>query len=506
MLTYNVARLVVAFPPSRRDPGVERNRQAVNDGEFSYHSADSLCLSPESKLRQLIDAPQNVDQSADVMACAGLMARTGLDEAAMLGVLLNPDNAISQHCLAQSDPERAARRAIAKTRKDVRQPPPGSGPVSISAKPFVYRDPATIPVRPWLYGRQILRGSVTAVVAPGGVGKTTLLIGTALALVTGRSILGQSVRDGPHRVWLWNLEDSGEELTRTVTGAMMHWGINEADIGERLFINSGLDGEQLCLATQTRDDGPRIVAPVVEALKAEIRARKIDVLVVDPFVSSHMVSENDNMAIDMVAKQWANIAAETNCAVLLVHHTRKTNGQEADAESARGASSLTNAARSVLVLNRMTTGEAKVFHIPDDERRFYFRVTADKQNRAPPSKANWYKLAGVFLDNGPEGGDSVGTVVPWTPPDNVESVSPDQLREVQRRIDEGAFRLDQKAVPWAGDVIADVFNINTSSQAGRRRVKSILDGCIARGDLVVEERFSESRKRNVEVVMSGVRM
>jgi hypothetical protein len=83
---------------------------------------------------------------------------------------------------------------------------------------------------------------------------------------------------------------------------------------------------------------------------------------------------------------------------------------------------------------------------------------------------------------------------------------PDQLREVQRRIDEGAFRLDQKAVPWAGEVIADVFGISTSSQAARRRVKSTLDGCIARGDLLVEERFSETRKRVVEFVMSGVRM
>lgn len=356
MLTYNVARLADAFPPSPRDPGAERIRQTVNYGELTYHSADSLCLSSDSKLRQVIDAPERSDQSDDVMACAGLMARMGLDEAAMLGVLLNPDNAISQHCLAQSDPERAARRAIAKTRENIRQPSQGSGPVAISAKPFAYRDPSTIPVRPWLYGRQILRGSVTAVVAPGGVGKTTLLIGTALALVTGRSILGHNVRDGPHRVWLWNLEDSGDELTRTVTGAMKHWGISEADIGGRLFINSGLDGDQLCLATQTRDDGPRIVVPVVEALKAEIRSRKIDVLTVDPFVSSHMVSENDNMAIDMVAKQWANIAAETNCAVLLVHHTRKTNGQEADAEAARGASALTNAARSVLVLNRTFSG------------------------------------------------------------------------------------------------------------------------------------------------------
>lgn len=506
MRTYDLVRLASSLRQSAasRLGGGDAKRRANSD--WPYQTANSLNLAADDPLRHIIDVPQRQDQSDDVMACAGLMARMGLSEAKMMGVLLNPDNAISQHCLAQSDPERAARRAVEKARKGGQQMPPGSNPDAIMARPFVYRDPATIPVRPWLYGRHIMRGVVTAVVAPGGVGKTTLLFGTALALVTGRNILGHSVRDGPNRVWIWNLEDSGDELARTVTGAMKHWEIGEADIGDRLFINSGLDGDQLCLASQTRDDGPRIIRPVVDALKAEITVRGIDVLIVDPFVSSHMVSENDNMAIDMVAKQWSNIAAETNCAVLLVHHTRKTNGQEADAESSRGASSLTNAARSVLVLNRMTTGEAKRFHVPEEERRFYFRVTADKQNRAPPSKADWYKLAGVFLDNGPHGGDSVGTVVPWNPPDDEESVLPDQLLEVQRRVDGGAYRLDQKAVPWVGDIIADVLGIDISSLAAKRRVKVILEGLIARGDLVVEERISESRKKAVTFVMSGVRM
>lgn len=96
--------------------------------------------------------------------------------------------------------------------------------------------------------------------------------------------------------------------------------------------------------------------------------------------------------------------------------------------------------------------------------------------------------------------------MPWTPPDDVESVLPDQLLEVQRRVDEGTFRLDQRAKPWVGSVIADVLGIDASSDAARRRVKSILDGCIARGDLVVEERFSETRKRMVEFVLSEVRL
>lgn len=86
------------------------------------------------------------------------------------------------------------------------------------------------------------------------------------------------------------------------------------------FVDSGLDGATLCIAVADRD-GFRILSPVIEALVAELIARKIDVLVVDPFVSSHAVSENDNGAIDAVAKEWARVAKRANCSIVLVHHT-----------------------------------------------------------------------------------------------------------------------------------------------------------------------------------------
>ena len=38
---------------------------------------------------------------------------------------------------------------------------------AIVATPYAWRDPSTLPRRPWLYGRQLLRGSVFLLVAPG---------------------------------------------------------------------------------------------------------------------------------------------------------------------------------------------------------------------------------------------------------------------------------------------------------------------------------------------------
>ena len=156
------------------------------------------------------------------------------------------------------------------------------------ATPYRWRDPRAIPRRDWVYGRQLLRGTVSVVIAPGATGKTALLVGTAMALTTGRDLLDKRVWGRPQRVWLWNLEDSGEELSRLIQAAALHWRIAEQDIADRLYVDSALDGAELKLAVEDRE-GFRIARPLVEALVEELLEQRIDVLIVDPFVSSHGV-------------------------------------------------------------------------------------------------------------------------------------------------------------------------------------------------------------------------
>ena len=93
-------------------------------------------------------------------------------------------------------------------------------------------------------------------------------------------------------------------------------------------------------------NGFMICHPVVDALIAQLNERKLDVLIIDPFVSCHRVTENDNNAIDAVTKAWARVADAANCAVELVHRVRKGE-QEVTVESARGGGS-SSAALSAL--------------------------------------------------------------------------------------------------------------------------------------------------------------
>lgn len=370
-------------------------------------------------------------------------------------------------------------------------------PPAISASPYVWRDPRDIPLREWIYGRWFLRGTVACLVAPGGVGKTTLISGTALALATGKPLLGKQVWGGPKRVWLWNLEDDLDELSRSIQAAGNHFGLTGDDVDGNLFVDSAMEGQGLCTAVET-DGQFKLLAPVYDALTAELIERGIDMLVVDPFVSSHEVEENANSKIDKIAKAWGRVAKAANCVIVLVHHTSKAGSAEVTAMSARGAVALVNAARSALVINRMEPTEAERLGIAEDERRRYISVGDDKHNRAPAEKADWYKLVSVELGNGPMDGampgDNIGVAEPWSVPNPFDEVRPGHLLRVQQLIDEGDFRENAQSPEWAGIAVAQVLDLDVNDKADKSRIKQLLSGWLKEGALKVVEGPDKKRE------------
>lgn len=369
----------------------------------------------------------------------------------------------------------------------------------ICASPYIWRDPTTIPERQWLYGRTLLRGSLSMLVAPGSSGKTALLAGMALSLVSGRDLLGERVWDGPSRVWLWNLEDSMDEMSRLLQAGAKHWGLKPADLDGRLFLDCAMSGNGLILA----DDDVGVRVPVTEALADEMLARKIDVLMLDPLVSAHRASENDNGKMDELAKALSMIAETTQSAILAAHHTAKLKGTEANAEAARGASALVNAARSVPSINKMTTEEGNRYGVVGDARRRYFRVYDDKGNRAPPADVSaWYHLHSVALCNGPVGddGDSLPVVVRWFPPDAFDGLSVAHLRLVQEAVSDGEWRESIQSPQWVGNAIADALSLDLDTPTDKARVKLLLKGWLKSGALRTERRKDRNSDDRVFVV------
>ena len=359
-------------------------------------------------------------------------------------------------------------------------------PAAMRATPFLWRDPADIEPRRWLYGTHLIRKFLSLDIAPGGLGKSSLKVVEALALCSGRPLLGKPVHDGPFNVWLYNLEDPDEETERRLHAALQWFDLTPSDLGGQLYVNSGRS-QPLVIAEETHD-GARILMPVAEALIAEIKAREIDVLIIDPFVSSHRVSENDNRSIDMVAKEWSRIADVCNCSINLVHHVRKTNGLEVTAESSRGAVSLIGAARSVIVYNRMTKEEGERAGIAPEQRGFHFRTQNDKANLAPPEAADWHRMNNVDLPNG----DKVGVACPWRWPDSFDGVAVWHLKRVQQIVGEGKYRRDTQAKTWVGNVIAEVLDLDPKKARGR--INDILKQWIETEMLIEVEGFDDARR------------
>lgn len=360
-------------------------------------------------------------------------------------------------------------------------------PTIVTPTPYEWIELEDIPPRPWIYGQDYCRGIMTLTIAPGGLGKSTLCLTEAIAMAAGRNLVAPSMAVEPMKAWYFNLEDPAKELQRKIAAACRHHKLTEGDLAGRLFINSGLDTP---LVTATEADAGIIVEPVFESIAKAVKDQNLDIVVIDPFVSSHSLSENDNTKIDRVAKRWAKLANDCNIAVSLVHHTRKNNGSGAtDTESARGAKSLTDAARVVRVLNQMTTEEADGADIEIGKHRQYFRLNRDKANLAPAEhEKQWKRIVSVF----PKGREdeelaSIGVVEHWDHPSPYDGMTADHLRKFQKAIDGNYPAADARASDWAGHTLASICGLSPEDTGDKIKLKRMIAGYEKSGAIIREQ-------------------
>jgi hypothetical protein len=292
------------------------------------------------------------------------------------------------------------------------------------------------PPRGWVYGVQLCRRFLSAVIGAGGVGKTALRVAQAVAMASGRDLLGDKIFFRARVLYL-SLEDDITEMQRRVRAPMIHYGVNDADLDGFLFLSTT---RGMKLAQVGKDRKPEAGA-LENAIRRAVERYKPDVLLIDPFIKSHGLQENDNEAMDFVCDLLAQLAIKLNIAVDILHHTRKGGMTAGDAEVARGASAIKDAARLAYTVTPMSEHEADVFGIKPEERRAYFRLDSAKVNIAPPSRdTRWFELVTVALGNAnatyPEG-DRAHTVKPWLPPALTAGLTVDLVNAILDDIDKG---------------------------------------------------------------------
>ena len=448
------------------------------------------------------------------------LIKDGLDHETILGVLMHPDNAVATEKrssaagkakLYRSEIAKvAAMRAAsasdefdddmpdipddneAEAADDIDFDKPPKAELEFDLSPYQPVDPTQIPTRKWLYGTSYIRKFIGLTAATGGAGKSSLILVECVAMACGRDLLGIEPAE-KLRVLYWNGEDPLEELERRVAGILQHYDLTKKDLGDRLFIKSGRD---MPIRIAELDQGKaRIAKPMTRAMVRAIRDHKLDVVAIDPFVSSHSVPENDNNAIDLVAKKWADIADKTDCAIILSHHTRKTNGVGASIEDSRGASSLNYAARTRRAINTMTATEAESagFDAKGRDRLSYFKADMMGSSMIKPTAAlDWYRFVSVDLMNGPPDditgepteGDSVGVVVKWDFKKLALELDANSARDaVDALATDGPWRYDVKADRWAGVAIAKSAGVDVTDPKVKAQIAALIDEWIKDGTL-----------------------
>jgi len=294
-------------------------------------------------------------------------------------------------------------------------------------------DPTTIPPREWLFGDILARSFVSVLVAPPGVGKSIFTIEVAVSLAM-KMDLGPLKAHEQAKVWLFNNEDPRLELDRRISAFLLANDIPPEKVAPNLYVDTG--EERHLLVAKYDEDRNVMRMPVVDRMIAHITRHKIGLLIVDPFIETHGVNENDNGAISSVARMYREIAQKTGCAVWLVHHTRKTPaGASAsapgDADAGRGASALSGVARFTATLFNMSKEDAKELGVDQDERHLFIRFDDGKANlKLKTDGGTWWRKQSVSLNNarGFRPADSMG-VLEWADMTDAKSAATEKRRE-----------------------------------------------------------------------------
>jgi RecA-family ATPase len=378
--------------------------------------------------------------------------------------------------------------------------------------PWTSPDPALIAPRAFVYKPYYARKFLSLTSASGGTGKSRLVMTEAIAMATGRALLGIEPTGGrPLNVWVWNGEDPKDEIERGLAAVEIFYKIKAADYVGKLYYDSG---RLLPIKIAETENGKtKIATPLVAELIRAIKEYGIDVLFVDPFATTHGATENDNNAMEGVARVWAHIADATNVAIGTVHHVRKTGGFAATIEDSRGGTALANAARVRRAVNKMTPKQAEGGGVEPGRAGFFFSVdTSNSTLMKPASALEWYQLQSIELGNAGiwDDGDSIG--VPerfaYIPAKSILEPEGDQPAAIMAAIRErDRWRESDKVADWVGYPIATALGLGDvkgkANKAKRDQVKRLIVTMIEGESLERFEALDDHRERKGYIRAKG---
>lgn len=202
----------------------------------------------------------------------------------------------------------------------------------------VYRSMAEVgpelPEVEWLWVNWVPRGMLSVLAAPGGVGKTNVALDLCYRLT-----LGYPAPDGqPFNAATGNcIYVDAENFLPVAYKRIKTWGANL----QRLFHLGPPDSEVFDLSNRVYQD----------QLNDMCYDLQPDLIIIDSLGNITLNGENNVEDMRGVLRYLTDLASETRCGVILIHHTRKPGRQGQSGltmHDLRGSSHIVNMSRSVL--------------------------------------------------------------------------------------------------------------------------------------------------------------
>ena len=202
-------------------------------------------------------------------------------------------------------------------------------------------------------------GAVTLLNAHGGTGKSIFALKMAIHIALGLPIIGAETYG--EKVAYMSLEDSADIVHHRIFKIFKALPKKYQRLDE-IVDNKIMILDRYGLPTymaEKQQYGNISTPPFAESLSTLLMEHEIKCVFVDTLVRTNPLNENDNAEMGRLLVTYEGIAKAAKCGVVLIHHLPKVNLNRS--YSARGASAITDNARSALLLQTVPKSYARRF-------------------------------------------------------------------------------------------------------------------------------------------------
>lgn len=249
--------------------------------------------------------------------------------------------------------------------------------------------------------KHYLYADVAQIIAPGGTGKTTMLLHEATCIALGRPVWGMSVEDQGWTLFVTK-EDRREQLVARLREIMADAGLSDNE--RRVVLGSVmvLDMAGIPRKLTVVHDGNILQTDTAERIVEAYKADPPVQIIFDPLISfgasEAMVNDNEQALVNVARMMVKGL----DCCVRYVHHTGKASARAGitDQYSGRGGTALPDGSRMTTVLEPWDKKETPPPGCNPSARTGLLKLQRHKLSYAPPNLAPiWLRREGFAYEH-----------------------------------------------------------------------------------------------------------